>query len=203
MPLSEMTRGDFLAGCLSAEIFFLLFPTSALFSISLWRKIFLPLKWNGLLPEERYPWSGHHRTAPISAKRKERLQGNRGYGCSRMRYISMQHRSIRKWSVWRTWQKSRAGVRSRTGKMFPVLDSRELCAADYGAPTTRKRWYAVIRNDHRAIRWPKPTNSKMDSFLLHKAASAVFFSYFPYQNLITLHIYFVWSILLDFSYNCS
>lgn len=40
------------------------------------------------------------------------------------------------------------------------FDSRELCAADYGAPTTRKRWYAVIRNDHRAIRWPKPTNSK-------------------------------------------
>ena len=38
----------------------------------------------------------HHRTAPISAKRKERLQGNRGYGCSRMRYISMQHRSIRR-----------------------------------------------------------------------------------------------------------
>lgn len=40
------------------------------------------------------------------------------------------------------------------------FDSRELCAADYGAPTTRKRWYAVIRSDHRAIRWPKPTNSK-------------------------------------------
>lgn len=32
------------------------------------------------------------------------------------------------------------------------FDSRELCAADYGAPTTRKRWYAVIRSDHRAIR---------------------------------------------------
>lgn len=40
------------------------------------------------------------------------------------------------------------------------FDSRELCAADYGAPTTRKRWYAVIRSDLRAIRWPKPTNSK-------------------------------------------
>lgn len=40
------------------------------------------------------------------------------------------------------------------------FDSRELCAADYGAPTTRRRWYAVIRSDHRAIRWPKPTNSK-------------------------------------------
>lgn len=40
------------------------------------------------------------------------------------------------------------------------FDSRELCAADYGAPTTRKRWYAIIRSDHRAIRWPQPTNSK-------------------------------------------
>lgn len=40
------------------------------------------------------------------------------------------------------------------------FDSRELCAADYGAPTTRKRWYAVIRGDHRPIKWPKPTNSK-------------------------------------------
>ena len=40
------------------------------------------------------------------------------------------------------------------------FDSRELCAADYGAPTTRKRWYAIIRSDQRAIRWPQPTNSK-------------------------------------------
>lgn len=32
------------------------------------------------------------------------------------------------------------------------FDSRELCAADYGAPTTRKRWYAVIRSDQRPIR---------------------------------------------------
>ena len=27
------------------------------------------------------------------------------------------------------------------------FDSRELVAADYGAPTTRKRWYAVFRRD--------------------------------------------------------
>ena len=37
--------------------------------------------------------------------------------------------------------------------------SRELVAADYGAPTTRKRWYAVFRRDGREIRFPKQTYS--------------------------------------------
>lgn len=41
-----------------------------------------------------------------------------------------------------------------------VFDSRELVAADYGAPTTRKRWYAVFRRDGRKITWPEPTHSK-------------------------------------------
>lgn len=41
-----------------------------------------------------------------------------------------------------------------------VFDSRELVAADYGAPTTRKRWYAVFRRDGREIVWPEPTHSK-------------------------------------------
>ena len=40
------------------------------------------------------------------------------------------------------------------------FDSRELIAADYGAPTTRKRWYAIFRRDGRQIEWPEPTNSK-------------------------------------------
>lgn len=39
------------------------------------------------------------------------------------------------------------------------FDSRELIAADYGAPTTRKRWYAVFRRDGREIRFPKQTYS--------------------------------------------
>lgn len=41
-----------------------------------------------------------------------------------------------------------------------VFESRELVAADYGAPTTRKRWYAVFRRDGKAIVWPEPTHSK-------------------------------------------
>lgn len=41
-----------------------------------------------------------------------------------------------------------------------IFDSKELVAADYGAPTTRKRWYAVFRRDGRDIVWPTPTHSK-------------------------------------------
>ena len=40
------------------------------------------------------------------------------------------------------------------------FDCRELIAADYGAPTTRKRWYAVFRNDGRKIVFPTPTHFK-------------------------------------------
>ena len=41
-----------------------------------------------------------------------------------------------------------------------MFDSRELVAADYGAPTTRKRWYAIFRRDRKDIVWPEPTHSK-------------------------------------------
>lgn len=40
------------------------------------------------------------------------------------------------------------------------FDSRELVAADFGAPTTRKRWYAVFRRDGKPITWPEQTHSK-------------------------------------------
>ena len=41
-----------------------------------------------------------------------------------------------------------------------IFDCRELIAADYGAPTTRKRWYAIFRRDGREIVWPVPTHFK-------------------------------------------
>lgn len=41
------------------------------------------------------------------------------------------------------------------------FESKELVAADYGAPTTRRRWYAVFRRDEKPIRWPVPTHNKM------------------------------------------
>lgn len=40
------------------------------------------------------------------------------------------------------------------------FNCRELVAADYGAPTTRKRWYAVFRRDGKEIRFPEPEFSK-------------------------------------------
>lgn len=41
-----------------------------------------------------------------------------------------------------------------------IFECRELIAADYGAPTTRKRWYAVFRRDGRPIYWPEQTHYK-------------------------------------------
>jgi DNA (cytosine-5)-methyltransferase 1 len=41
-----------------------------------------------------------------------------------------------------------------------TFDCRTLVAADFGAPTTRKRWYAVFRSDGKPIVWPEPTHSK-------------------------------------------
>lgn len=40
------------------------------------------------------------------------------------------------------------------------FDCKELTAADYGAPTTRKRWYAIFRRDGLPIEWPVQTHSK-------------------------------------------
>lgn len=45
------------------------------------------------------------------------------------------------------------------------FESRELIAADYGAPTTRKRWYAILRRDGKQITWPEPTHSKDGIYL--------------------------------------
>lgn len=40
------------------------------------------------------------------------------------------------------------------------FDCRELTAADYGVPTTRKRWFAIFRCDGLPIRWPDPTHDR-------------------------------------------
>lgn len=37
-------------------------------------------------------------------------------------------------------------------------DYRELVAADYGAPTTRKRFFLIARCDNKPIVWPEPTH---------------------------------------------
>lgn len=43
---------------------------------------------------------------------------------------------------------------------YEKIQTKELVAADYGAPTTRKRWYAIFRRDGKTIVWPEPTHNK-------------------------------------------
>lgn len=43
------------------------------------------------------------------------------------------------------------------------VEYRELVAADYGAPTMRKRFFLVARCDGRPIIWPEPTHAPADS----------------------------------------
>lgn len=53
-----------------------------------------------------------------------------------------------------------------------TVEYRELIAADYGAPTSRKRFYMVARCDGKPIVWPKPTHSKTGAEGLPKWRSA-------------------------------
>lgn len=56
----------------------------------------------------------------------------------------------------RTWN---AFVRSLEALGY-VVQHRKLCAADYGAPTTRERLFMVARRDGKPIVWPEPTHAK-------------------------------------------
>lgn len=55
-----------------------------------------------------------------------------------------------------TW---RAFVRALERQGY-VVECRVLCAADYGAPTTRSRLFMVARCDGAPIVWPEPTHFK-------------------------------------------
>ena len=75
-----------------------------------------------------------------------------------------------------TWGPVRKGkpVKSKAGQTFQkwkkqlsdlgyAIEHRELVAADYGAPTTRKRFVLVARCDGKPIVWPEPTHGPRDS----------------------------------------
>lgn len=49
------------------------------------------------------------------------------------------------------------------GKLGYHVETRELVAADYGAPTMRKRFFLVARCDGKPIIWPEPTHGPADS----------------------------------------
>lgn len=75
-----------------------------------------------------------------------------------------------------TWGPVRKGkpVKSKAGQTFRkwkqqlsdlgyTIEHRELIAADYGAPTTRKRFVLVARCDGQPIVWPERTHAPRDS----------------------------------------
>lgn len=75
-----------------------------------------------------------------------------------------------------TWGPVRKGkpIKSRKGETFRqwltqlqslgyVVEYRELVAADYGAPTSRKRFYLVARCDGNPIVWPEATHANPDT----------------------------------------
>ena len=75
-----------------------------------------------------------------------------------------------------TWGPVRKGkpVKSRRGETFRKwkeqlqalgyeIDHRELVAADYGAPTIRKRFFLIARCDGKKIIWPERTHAPKDS----------------------------------------
>ena len=75
-----------------------------------------------------------------------------------------------------TWGPVRKGkpVKKLTGQTFRKwldqlrnlgydVEWREQVAADYGAPTTRKRFFLIARCDGRPIVWPTPTHAPADS----------------------------------------
>lgn len=75
-----------------------------------------------------------------------------------------------------TWGPVRKGkpVKSRRGETFRKwkeqlqalgyeVDHRELVAADYGAPTIRKRFFLIARCDGKPIIWPERTYAPKDS----------------------------------------
>lgn len=75
-----------------------------------------------------------------------------------------------------TWGPVRKGkpVKKKAGQTFQKfisqlrdlgyeVDYRVLCAADYGTPTTRKRFVLVARCDGNPIKWPERTHAPRDS----------------------------------------
>lgn len=49
------------------------------------------------------------------------------------------------------------------GRLGYEIQTKELVAADYGTPTTRKRFFLIARCDGRPIIWPEPTHAPKDN----------------------------------------
>jgi DNA (cytosine-5)-methyltransferase 1 len=93
-------------------------------------------------------------------------------GLVRPRVIMLEN--VEEFKTWGPLNRRHHPIKSKQGKTFErfvqqirdlgyEVEFRELIAADYGAPTMRKRFFMVARCDGKPIVWPEPTHAPADS----------------------------------------
>lgn len=93
-------------------------------------------------------------------------------GLVRPRVIMLEN--VEEFKTWGPLNRSNRPIKAKQGVTFRKFVSqleelgyeveyRELIAADYGSPTTRKRFFLIARCDGKPIVWPKPTHGPADS----------------------------------------
>lgn len=82
--------------------------------------------------------------------------------------------NVEEFKTWGPLNRRHHPIKSKQGKTFEKfvqqltdlgydVEFRELVAADYGAPTMRKRFFMIARCDDKPIVWPEPTHGPADS----------------------------------------
>lgn len=93
-------------------------------------------------------------------------------GLVRPRVIMLEN--VEEFKTWGPLNRGHHPIKSKQGKTFGKfvqqlqnlgyeVQFRELVAADYGAPTMRKRFFMIARCDGYPIIWPEPTHAPRDS----------------------------------------
>ena len=87
----------------------------------------------------------------------------------RPRFLSLEN--VAEFETWGPLNDDGQPEKARAGETFGefvaalaglgyAVDWRVLCAADFGAPTIRRRLFLVARRDGQPIRWPEPTHGE-------------------------------------------
>lgn len=93
-------------------------------------------------------------------------------GLVRPRVIMLEN--VEEFKTWGPLNRKHHPIKSKQGKTFEKfvqqltdlgyeVQFKELVAADYGAPTMRKRFFMVARCDGKPIVWPEPTHAPAES----------------------------------------
>ena len=93
-------------------------------------------------------------------------------GLVRPRVIMLEN--VEEFKTWGPLNRKHHPIKSKQGKTFEKfvqqltdlgyeVQHREMIAADYGAPTMRKRFFLIARCDGNPIIWPEPTHGPADS----------------------------------------